>query len=231
MTFATSTTVEARDAGLRSYMLGIYNYMFFGLLVSGVAAYFAVASGFTAYMVSHSILFLALLFAPFGLILGMAGADRYTARTMFLLYSAFTLIEGLTLSTVLVKYTGASITLTFAATASVFAGLSLYGYTTKRNLQMFGTFLIGALFGLIVLMLLNMFIQSSGLGLLVAAGGVLLFSGLIAYDTQKLKSEYTNRAFIGGSSQKAMIWGALDLYLDFLNLFLFLLRFLGNDNK
>jgi FtsH-binding integral membrane protein len=103
--------------------------------------------------------------------------------------------------------------------------LSLYGYTTKRDLQFLSTFFIGALFGLIAMMILSMFMHSTGFDLLIAGAGVLLFAGLIAFDTQKLKLEYGNRAF--GSMAKAQIWGALDLYLDFLNMFLFLLRFLG----
>lgn len=227
MTFASPQTAAERDVGLRSYMLGIYNYMFFGLLVSGVAAYYAQASGFTAYMVSQPILFVGLLLAPFALIIAMAFAGRMSTQGMFLLYTAFTLIEGITLSAVLARYTGGSVLLTFTATSAVFAGLSLYGYTTKRDLQFLSTFFIGALFGLIAMMILNMFIRSSGFDLLIAGAGVLLFAGLIAFDTQKLKGEYHERAFIGGGMQKAMIWGALDLYLDFLNMFLFLLRFLG----
>ena len=225
-----STTAEYSD-GLRSYMLGIYNYMMLGLLASAATAWFAVSTGFATYLISSPILFIVLLLAPFGLIFAMAGAAKMSTSTMAILYFLFTVLEGTTLSVVLLKYTGSSIVMTLVATSAVFAGLSLWGYTTKRDLSGWGTFLIGALVGLIALMILNLFMQSTLLHLAIGAAGVLLFAGLIAYDTQKLKDAYNTRAFIGNSMQKAMIWGALDLYLDFLNMFLFLLRFLGVSNN
>lgn len=226
MTITTARTAEF-DQGLRAYMVGIYNYMLLGLVFSAGAAWLAATTGFTTYMMSNTILFFVLLFAPFGLIFAMAGAERMQTSTMFTLYTIFTILEGLTLSVVLMKYTGVSIATTLLATCGVFAGLSLWGYTTKRDLSAIGTFAVGALFGLIVVMILAMFIQSTALNLLVSVAGVVIFSALIAWDTQKLKGEYASRAFIGGSMQKAMIWGALDLYLDFLNMFLFLLRLMG----
>lgn len=222
-----SLTAEQYDQGLRSYMLGIYNYMILGLLFSAGTAFFAEASGFTQYMVSSPVLLIAIILAPFALIFAMAGAEAYSAATMFILYLVFTVVEGAMLSVVLLQYTGVSVLSTLLAASGVFAGLSLYGYTTKRQLGGMGTALLGALFGLLVLMIIEIITKSPTLHFIVGAVGVLLFAVLIAYDTQKLKDAYATRAFVHGSQSKAMIWGALDLYLDFLNMFLFLLRFLG----
>ncbi len=134
---------------------------------------------------------------------------------------------GLSLSTIFLVYTGASIATTFFATAAAFAGLSLWGYTTKKDLSGFGTFLIMGVIGLIVASLINMFLRSPVMDLAISAIGVLLFAGLTAYDTQKIKSMY---AYVAGTEfmGKSVVMGALTLYLDFINMFLFLLRFLGN---
>lgn len=223
----TATRTAEYDEGLRSYMIGIYNYMTMGLLISAATAWLAAATGFTLTMVASPILFIVLLLAPFGLIFAMAGAENMKTSTMRTLFILFTVLEGLTLSVVLLKYTGASIAVTLVATSAVFAGLSLWGYTTKKDLSGFGTFLIGALFGLLAMMILNLIFQSPVMHFVIGVAGVLLFAALIAFDTQKLKNAYGDRAFLGGDIHKAMIWGALDLYLDFLNMFLFLLRFMG----
>jgi FtsH-binding integral membrane protein len=134
---------------------------------------------------------------------------------------------GLSMASIFLVYTGTSIAQTFFATAAAFAGLSLYGYTTKRDLSGFGTFLIMGVIGLLVASLINLFLQSSALSFAISALGVLIFAGLTAYDTQKLKSMYT---YVAGTDMmgKTVIMGALSLYLDFINMFMFLLRFMGS---
>lgn len=226
MNIATQTA-ESYDRGLRSYMTGIYNWMMLGLLVSAGAAYFSVASGMVTELAKGGLLFWVILLAPLGLIFFMASAMRNSSLNVVRgLYVLFTILEGLSLSVVLIKYTGASVATTFVATAAAFAGLSLWGYSTKKNLSGLGSFLIMAVVGLLVVMILNIFFPSPVISLLIGIAGVLIFAGLTAYDTQKLKDAYGS--YVSEDEQARMsVWGALDLYLDFLNLFLFLLRFLG----
>jgi FtsH-binding integral membrane protein len=144
-----------------------------------------------------------------------------------MLFWAFAGLMGLSMSTLFLVYTGVSIAQTFFATAAAYLGLSLYGYTTKRDLSGFGTFLIMGVVGLLVAMLVNMFLQSSAMSLAVSAIGVLLFAGLTAYDTQRIKSMYFH---VQGTEMagKTVVLGALTLYLDFINMFQFLLSFMGN---
>jgi FtsH-binding integral membrane protein len=144
-----------------------------------------------------------------------------------MLYWAFTVVMGLSMSSIFLVYTGTSIAQTFFAVSAAFAGLSLWGYTTKKDLSGMGTFLIMGVVGLLVAMVVNLFMQSSALQLAISAIGVLLFAGLTAYDTQKIKSMY---AHVAGTDMmgKVVIMGALNLYLDFINMFTFLLQFLGN---
>jgi FtsH-binding integral membrane protein len=146
-----------------------------------------------------------------------------------MLYWGFAVVMGLSLSTVLLVYTGSSVAATFFATAGAFAGLSLFGYTTKKNLSGMGTFLTMGVFGLIIAMLINAFFPMPGLSLAISFIGVLIFAGLTAYDTQRLKNEY---AMLRGTefAGKAVVLGALSLYLDFINMFQFLLSFMGNRN-
>ena len=220
------------DAGLRSYMLAIYNYMTSGVLLSGVVALLvasnvAVRSVFFAASGAPTLLGWIAVFAPLILVFvlgfGINRLSESTAKSLFWVYAA---LMGVSLSTVLFAYTGVSVARTFFVSAAAFAGLSLWGYTTKKDLSGFGTFLIMGLVGLLIAMLVNMFLRSSMMDLIVSAIGVLLFAGLTAYDTQKLKSLYFE---VGGSEfrGKAVVMGALTLYLDFINLFLFLLRFMG----
>ncbi len=220
------------DEGLRSYMLSIYNYMASGVLLTGIvallfargdenslAAQIFMQPGFLKYIV---------MFAPFALVLGLGfGINRLSesaAKALFFVYAA---LMGASLSTIFLVYTGSSIASTFFATAAGFGALSLYGYTTKRDLSGFGQFLMIGLVGIIVASLINVFLQSSGLSLAVSILGVFLFAGLTVYDTQKIKTMYyemQGSEFLG----KAAVMGALTLYLDFINLFLFLLRFMGD---
>jgi hypothetical protein len=159
------------------------------------------------------------------------GQSRLATGTLQLLFWAYALLMGLSLSTLFLVYTDASIAQCFFATAAGFAGLSLWGYTTKRDLSAFGTFLIMGVVGLIIAMLLNALVFHSGpMGLAISALGVLIFAGLTAYDTQKIKSMYD---YVSGTEMqgKMVIMGALNLYLDFINMFLFLLRLFGSSRN
>ncbi len=230
---AQATTTAGRDvafdAGLRAHMLSVYNYMTSGVLLTGVVALlFAQWSGAPAILFGPGILKYIIMLAPLAFILVMSfGINRLSTGTAQMLYWAFAVAMGLSLASIFFVYTQASIALTFFATAASFASLSLYGYTTKRDLSGMGTFLLMGLVGLIVASLFNIFFMSETFSLVIAAVGVLIFAGLTAYDTQKIKSIYfelQGSEFLG----KAAIMGALSLYLDFINMFLFLLRFLGS---
>src|SRR4051812_3412727 len=222
----------ARDAGLRSYMLSVYNYMASGVLLTGIIALlFAPYAG--TYLISangRSLSGLGWLvtFSPLAFVFAMSfGVNRMQTSTLRLLFWGFATVMGLSMSTLFIAYTGVSIAQTFFATAAAYAGLSLYGYTTKRDLSGFGTFLIMGVVGILVAMLINLFLQSSAMALAISAIGVLLFAGLTAYDTQRIKSMYFQVA--GSDMQgKVVIMGALSLYLDFINMFQFLLTFMGD---
>jgi FtsH-binding integral membrane protein len=171
------------------------------------------------------------MLAPLGFVFAMSfGANRFSKGTLQILYWAFAVVMGMSLSTIFLVYTGASIAATFFATAGAFAGLSLYGYTTNRDLSAFGTFLIMGVVGLIIASLINMWVQSTGLMWAISALGVLIFAGLTAYDTQRLKASYSQMRGTEWAG-KMVILGALQLYLDFINMFLFLLRFMGNNRS
>jgi FtsH-binding integral membrane protein len=222
-----------RDAGLRSYMLSVYNYMASGVLLTGIVAmlFAPYARGVLINQAGTGMSGLGwiITLAPLGFVFAMSfGVQRMASSTLQMLFWAFAAVMGLSLSTIFITYTGASIAQTFFATAAAFLGLSLYGYTTKRDLSGFGTFLIMGVVGLIVAMVINMFLRSPGLDLAISAIGVLIFAGLTAYDTQKIKSMYFAVAGYGEAMAKCAVMGALQLYLDFINMFLFLLRFMGD---
>jgi FtsH-binding integral membrane protein len=167
-------------------------------------------------------------FAPLGFVFAMSfGVNRMSTSTLQLMFWAFATVMGLSMSTIFIVYTGVSIAQTFFAVTAAFAGLSLWGYTTKKDLSGFGTFLIMGVVGLLVAMVINIFLQSSAMALAISAIGVLLFAGLTAYDTQRIKSMY---AYVAGTDMmgKTAIMGALSLYLDFINMFQFLLSFMGD---
>ncbi|OHD08442.1 Bax inhibitor-1/YccA family protein [Sphingopyxis sp. RIFCSPHIGHO2_12_FULL_65_19] len=218
---------QAVDAGLRSYMLSVYNYMASGVLLTGIVALLAFQSGFTASMVGTPLMWVVML-APLAFVLvlsfGINKLSTTAAQALFWVYAA---VMGLSMSTIFIAFTGTSIATTFFATAAAFLGLSLYGYTTKKDLSGFGTFLIMGVVGILVAMLINLFVQSSALALAISVIGVLLFAGLTAYDTQKIKSMYfyvRGTDFVG----KSVVMGALTLYLDFVNMFTFLLNLMGS---
>ncbi|MEA1073230.1 Bax inhibitor-1/YccA family protein [Sphingomonas sp. LY160] len=217
----------ARDAGLRSYMLKVYNYMASGVLLTGIVALLFANSGIAAQVMATPLRWVIML-APLGFVFAMSlGVNKMKESTLQALFWGFAFAMGLSMSTIFLIYTGTSIAQTFFAVAAAFMGLSLWGYTTKKDLSGFGTFLIMGVVGLLVAMVINLFLQSTAMQLAISAIGVLLFAGLTAYDTQKIKSMY---AYVAGTDMmgKTVIMGALTLYLDFINMFQFLLSFMGN---
>ncbi|MGD9810030.1 MAG: Bax inhibitor-1/YccA family protein [Sphingobium sp.] len=227
---ATEGTRQATfDAGLRSYMLSVYNYMASGVLLTGVVAMLFANSGMAEQILfGPGILKYVLMFSPLIFVMVLSfGINRLSTQAAQALFWGYSAVMGLSLASIFFVYTGTSIAQTFFATAAAFAGLSLYGYTTKRDLSAFGTFLIMGVFGLIIASIINIFLQSSVMDLAISAIGVLIFAGLTAYDTQKIKSMY---AYVAGTEMvgKSVVMGALSLYLDFVNMFLFLLRFMGS---
>ena len=223
------------DEGLRAYMLKVYNLMAMGLVITGVVAYgaftMAVQDGqLTAFgqLIYASafrwVVILAPLAAVFFLSFRIHTLSVAAAQAAFWVYAG---LVGLSLSTIFLVYTGQSIVQTFFVTAAAFGALSLYGYTTRRDLTAMGSFLIMGVFGLLIAMVVNIFLQSSALQFAISAIGVLVFAGLTAYDTQKIKEMYFEGDDVLVAGRKA-IMGALALYLDFINLFTFLLQFLGN---
>ena len=218
----------AFDAGLRSYMLSVYNYMASGVMLTGIVALLFASSGAAqAIMFGPGLMKWVIILSPLAFILVMNfGLNRLSTFGLQTCFWGFAAVMGLSMSTIFLVYTGASIAQTFFATAAAFAGLSLWGYTTKKDLSGFGTFLIMGLVGLLVASVINIFLQSGTMNLVISFIGVLLFAGLTAYDTQRIKSMY---AYVAGSDMvgKTVIMGALSLYLDFINMFQFLLSFMG----
>ncbi|PSJ43016.1 Bax inhibitor-1/YccA family protein [Allosphingosinicella deserti] len=217
------------DAGLRSYMLSVYNYMASGVLLTGIVAYAAAMTGIAQQIFyGGGILRYVVLFAPLIMVFFLAArVSRMSLGGLQAFYWSFATVMGLSMSIIPLLYSGSSIAATFFATSAAFVSLSLWGYTTKKDLSGFGTFLIMGLVGLIVASVVNIFLRSDTMSLVISAVGVLLFAGLTAYDTQKIKSIYFQ---VEGSDMlgKTAILGALNLYLDFINMFQFLLSFLGN---
>ena len=225
------------DAGLRKHMLSIYNYMASGVLLTGIVALLTARSGLAVQFAQGPLMWLVAL-SPLAIVFAMSfGRNKFSTGTLQAMFWGFAVLMGLSLSTIFLVYTGASIAVTFFATAGAFAGLSLFGYTTKKDISAWGSFLIMGVIGLIVASLLNAFlIGSPGLELAISALGVLIFAGLTAYDTQRLKNEYlaiqqmkmsNPSAAAAYPTGKMVVMGALSLYLDFINMFLFLLRFMG----
>jgi FtsH-binding integral membrane protein len=236
-----ATRTAAIDAGLRAYLLRVYNYMAVGVALSGVVAWFtfnaAVVTNEAGRIVGLTSFGQAIFSGPLTIVLflGTLGIvffmsfriDRLQASTAFTLFMAYAALLGLMLSSVFLAYTGASVTRTFFISAASFGALSLYGYTTQRDLSPIGSFMIMGLFGLILASLVNMFLKSSGLDFAISAIGVVIFAGLTAWDTQRIKEMYSVNDDGTVAGRKAVM-GALALYLDFINLFLFMLRFLGD---
>ena len=224
---SVSVPRATRDVGLRSYMLSVYNYMASGVLLTGIVAMLFAESGYAAQVMATPLRWLIIL-APLGFVMAMSfGLNRMSTGTLQTLFWSFAVAMGLSMSTIFLVYTGVSIAQTFFAVAAGFAGLSLWGYTTKKDLSGWGTFLIMGVVGLFIAMLINLFLQSTAMHLAISAIGVLIFAGLTAYDTQRIKSLYDS---VAGSDMmgKVVVMGALNLYLDFINMFMFLLSFMGD---
>ena len=249
----TGKRLAAVDAGLKSHMNKVYSTMSVGMVITAVAAW-AIAGlattadptaaaaqlpngkmltsfGVTIYGTS---LKYVIMFAPLAvLFLGMGSVMRKaSAAGAQLFFFIFATLIGLSLSSIFIRYTGHSITQTFLVTAIAFAGLSLFGYTTKSDISGWGSFLIMGVIGLVVAMIVNIFLQSPALLFAISGIGVLVFAGLTAYDTQNIKNQYLAHAHHGDQDwlAKSAIFGALNLYLDFLNMFQFLLMFMGSSN-
>jgi uncharacterized protein len=237
------------DQGLRTFMLGVYNNMILGLAISAVVALginmLAVADASTGvapmggvYLTSFGRLLYGtplmwvVALAPLAFIfLFSFRMDRMTAASARLTFFAFAAVMGASLSTLLIRYTGASVVQVFFITAASFGALSLWGYTTSRSLSGIGSFLIMGVVGLIIASIVNIFLASSALQFAISVVGVLIFAGLTAYDTQKLKEMYLYGNYDGEAAAKVSVFGALTLYLDFINMFQFLLALFGTRNE
>ena len=236
--FMSGTNAEAAqiDLGLRAYMLGVYNHMTTALAITG---FFALGLSFLAgpsineltsigYMVYGSPLKWIIMLAPIGMVFYISARlnriSAQKARNLFYIYAG---LMGLSLSSLLLVYTGASVVRVFFITAAAFAALSIYGYTTKKSLSGLGSFLMMGVFGLIIAQIVNIFMASTQLDFMISIIGVLIFAGLTAYDTQKIKHMYLAGDNNEAAGKKSVL-GALTLYLDFILMFQFLLMFLGN---
>jgi FtsH-binding integral membrane protein len=215
------------DVGLRAYMQKVFGLMAGGTAVTGLVSYFGAASGLYL-QIAQTPLIWVVVFAPlaFAFFFGMR-INAMRASTAQALFWVFSALMGLSLSYIFLRYTETSIARTFFIAAATFAGMALYGYTTKRDLSAMGSFLIMGVWGLLIAMVVNMFLASSALHWAISIIGVLVFTGLTAYDAQKIKAMYYAGDGAEVSTKKAVI-GALNLYLDFINLFVFLLQFLGD---
>jgi hypothetical protein len=234
----------AIDQGLRAYMIRVYNYMAVGVALTGVVAWlaFQAAGGDAIQVTPRGIVGvtafgqlvlsfpgqIALFLGTLGLVFMISWRiDRLQPSTAFTLFMVYAALLGVMLSSIFITYTGVSISRTFFISAAAFGTLSLYGYSTQRDLSPIGSFLIMGVVGIILAMLVNLFLQSTQLDLIISAIGVICFAGLTAYDTQRIKEMYDTMDDGTVAGRKAVM-GALSLYLNFINLFLFLLRFVGD---
>lgn len=219
----------ATDAGLRAYMLSIYNYMTSGILLTGIVALVFASSGMAQQvMFGPGLMKYLIIFSPLVIVFAMSmGMQKFSTGALQAMFWGFALLMGLSMSTVFLVYTGQSVALAFFSTAAAFAGLSLFGYTTQKDLTGWGSFLIMGVVGLIVASVLNIFLKSSVMSMVISYAAVLIFAGLTAYDTQRLKSTY---AYVAGTDMmgKVVIMGALSLYLNFINMFQALLSIMGS---
>jgi hypothetical protein len=239
-------TAAVLDAGLRAYMLRVYNWMSSGLVLTGIVAFLIAntplrdafyaevitARGTTSFQ--PTILAWISMFAPLAFVLVLSfGVNRLSTTAVQALYWTFCVAMGASMTNILLLYTPQSIALTFFITAGTFAGMSLFGYATKRDLTKMGSFLIMGLFGIILASLVNIFVGSSALQFGISVIGVLVFTGLTAYDTQRIKADFVEFAYAYGPGEaaKRSVYDALGLYLNFVNLFQMLLSLLGNRNQ
>jgi uncharacterized protein len=242
---SAATTAAVMDAGLRAYMLRVYNWMASGLLVTGAVAYAIAHTSLinafyptvqTPYGLAHTASPLAMIamFAPLAFVLVLSlGVNKLSTTAAQGLFWAFCATMGASLTNIFLIYTSESIVRVFFIAAGTFAAMSLWGYTTKTDLSRFGSFLMMGLIGIVIAGLVNIFLASSALQFAISIIGVVVFTGLTAYDTQRIKADYVQYAYAGGPEMaaKRSVYDALSLYLNFINLFMMLLQLLGNRNS
>lgn len=234
---APSTTADLYDAGLRAHMLRVYNYMLSGLVLTGISAWLvasvpAIRAVFFQVTpqgaLTLSMLGWVALFAPLALVFYLSfRINKMSVQAAQMTFWGYATLMGVSLAPILLLYTGASVAQVFFITAAMFGGMSLWGYTTKRDLTGMGSFLFMGLIGIIIASVVGMFFQSSMLQFVISVLGVLIFTGLTAYDTQKIKEMYVAN-MDGTVAGRGAIMGALALYLDFINLFIMLMRLMGD---
>ncbi len=216
------------EAGLRKYMLKVFSHMFVGLGVTALAAYFISSSQSIMQTLFSTNLFWGLIFAELGVVIYLsARINKMSVQSAQFCFYAYALLSGVSLAPIFVVYTGDSIATTFFVTSATFLSMVIYGYTTDKDLTSMGSFFTMGLFGLIIASIVNFFMRSSALSFVTSVIGVIVFTGLTAWDAQVIKSLYFEGESEEASNKKSII-GALRLYLDFINMFLYLLRFLGN---
>ena len=224
---ATTSRVEI-DVGLRQFMVSVYNYMALGLALTGVVAYASAESGLYASLVETPLLFWGVALAPLALVLLLSfRIERMSLGGAQAAFWAYAAMVGLSLAGLFLVYTGMSMARTFFITAAMFFAMSLYGYTTRTDLTSIGSFMLMGLVGIIIASVVNLFLESSAVQLAISVIGVVVFIGLTAYDTQRIKEIYLASDGSAVAGKKA-IMGALALYLDFLNLFMILMQFTGD---
>jgi FtsH-binding integral membrane protein len=218
------------DAGLRAHMQRVYGYMAGGLALTGVVAYAAAASGFYQSIAGTPLIWIVML-APLGFVLALSfGIQRMSAATATLLFWIYAAVMGLSLGNIFLVFTGESIARVFFITAATYGAMSLYGYTTRSDLSRFGSFLLMGLIGIVIASLVNLFVGSSALQFAISLIGVIVFVGLTAYDTQRIRQIYLESDAAEIAGKKAVL-GALALYLDFINLFMLLLQLFGQRRE
>ncbi len=229
MTGTVAREATRYDEGLRAYMLSVFNYMGIALGITGLVAFVVGSTPQLMNVIFGTPLQWVVMLAPLAMIFFvMPRLLNYSLQAAQMLFWLFAALMGLSISTIFIVYTQQSIASTFFITASVFGAMSLYGYTTKKDLTSFGSFLIMGLIGIIIASIVNIFLQSSMLQFVVSLIGVFVFVGLTAYDTQRIKNIYYQVSGQGELASKLAIFGALSLYMDFINLFLQLLQLFGN---
>lgn len=222
----------------KAFMSGVFSWMFTGLGITALVAYlFAHNPAYMELLInsetgSMSMLGWIVMFAPIGFVLAMGlGYNRFSSTVLVALYLGYALVMGMSLSFIFLAYTGSSIFSTFIIASAMFGFMAFLGYTTKMDLTKFGSIMMMGVVGIVIASLVNMFMKSGTLDYIISFAGVLLFTGLTAYDTQKLKNIGSNVEYRSEAGSKLAVLGALTLYIDFINLFLFLLRFLGKKNE
>lgn len=209
-------------------MRKVYVWMALALVITGLAAFYVANSGFIFTLLNNQVLFWGLIIAELALVIGLSAAINKLSLTMAtLMFVLYSVINGVTLSSIFLIYTSESITQVFLITAGTFGAMALIGYNTKKDLTSMGKYLLMALIGLIIATLVNIFFKSSGMSMIISYLGVLIFVGLTAYDSQKIKEMCQSIEYADESAQKLALLGALTLYLDFINLFIYLLRIFG----